>query len=477
MLLALAGGVVGVALARLGFDAFLALVPPDQPRVHRVALDARVLTVTATVCVGAGLLFGVVPAVSAGGRRAAALLRNMRVSGAGAVRARTRRLLLVSELSLALVLLAAAGLMVRTIGNLLAIDPGFASSEVLSAQVSLPARYEAQQRAVFYGQVEERVRAVPGVVNAAFTYSLPVEGSNWNSIFLVEGQPVPARADLPSAAFTPVTAAYFDTMGIRLLRGRGFQPGDTESAPRVTVVNESFARRFWPDGDALGKRIKQGWPEDKTPWREIVGVVNDVKTARIDRPAAIQAYLPMAQEPVAFAALVVRAAGDPAALPASVDAAIHEIDRNLPVYDVRTLDQVIGAGVGQQRLLMVLLLGFGGLALLMAAIGVFGVTAHTVAQRRHELGVRMALGADRGRVLRMVVSQELRVCAVGIAVGLVGALAATGLLRNLLFGIAPRDPATIGGVTALLIAVTALACYLPARRATRVDPVAALKCE
>jgi putative ABC transport system permease protein len=318
---------------------------------------------------------------------------------------------------------------------------------------------------------------VPGVVNAAFTYSLPVEGSNWNSIFLVEGQPVPARADLPSAAFTPVTAAYFDTMGIRLLRGRGFQPGDTESAPRVTVVNESFARRFWPDGDALGKRIKQGWPEDKTPWREIVGVVNDVKTARIDRPAAIQAYLPMAQEPVAFAALVVRAAGDPAALPASVDAAIHEIDRNLPVYDVRTLDQVIGAGVGQQRLLMVLLLGFGGLALLMAAIGVFGVTAHTVAQRRHELGVRMALGADRGRVLRMVVSQELRVCAVGIAVGLVGALAATGLLRNLLFGIAPRDPATIGGVTALLIAVTALACYLPARRATRVDPVAALKCE
>ncbi len=477
VLLALAGGAVGIVLAGIGFDAFMALVPPDQPRVHLVALDARVLMVTTAVSIGTGLLFGIVPALVSGSARARTLLRSGRVAGPRTVRAGTRRLLLVSELSLALVLLAAAGLMVRTMGQLLAIDPGFASDQVLSAQVSLPQRYQAGQRIAFYGQVEERVRALPGVVNAAFTNSLPVQGSNWNSVFIVERQPVPARADLPSAAFTPVTSGYFDTMGIPVVRGRKFEAADSEGAPHVTVVNESLARRFWPDGDALGKRVKQGWPEDKTPWREIVGVVRDVKTARIDQPVAIQAYLPLTQEPVSSAALVVRASGEPAALRASVEAAIREVDSNLPVYDVRTLDQVIEIGVGQQRLLMVLLLGFGGLALLMAAVGVFGVTAYTVAQRTHELGVRMALGADGGRVLRLVLSQELRVCAAGIALGLVGALATVGLLGNLLFGIAPRDPSTIAGVTALLLVVTAVACYLPARRATRVDPVQALRCE
>ena len=225
----------------------------------------------------------------------------------------------------------------------------------------------------------------------------------------------------------------------------------------------------------LGQRFKQGWPESPTPWREIVGVVDDVKIGGIDIPAGLQVYLPIAQEPSSAVALVARADGDPARLQAAVEAAIHEVDPNLPVYDVRTLTQVIELAVGQQRLLMVLLLGFGGLALVLAAVGVFGVNAYAVSQRTHELGVRMALGADRGKVLRLVLGQGLKTCVVGIAVGLVAAFAVTRLLTSLLYQIQPHDPATLVTVTAGLLLVTAAACYLPARRATRIDPVSALR--
>jgi putative ABC transport system permease protein len=314
-------------------------------------------------------------------------------------------------------------------------------------------------------------------VAAAFTLSLPVRGSNWNSIFIVEGQPVPARADLPSAAWTPVTEPYFEAMGIRLLQGRTFTAADRQGAPTVSVVNESFARRFWPNGDAIGKRVKQGWPEDKTPWREIIGIVNDVKTSGVDQPVTIQAYLPLAQESARTLAVIARATGDPAHIRNAIETAIHEVDANLPVYDVRTMRQIIEIGVGQQRLLMVLLLAFGGLSLLLAAVGVFGVTAYTVSQRRHELGVRMALGADRGIVLRLLLRQGLTTCLLGVAIGLAASLGAGRLLASLLFEVKPYDPVTLGAVALLLSGVTAAACYIPARRATRVDPVTALRCD
>jgi putative ABC transport system permease protein len=478
LLLGGAGGIVGVALAYAGFEAFLALLPPDQPRIHQVAIDARVLAVAALVSVAAGLLFGMVPALQAGSSRAVALLRGGRVSGGGAPRTTTRRLLLIAELSLALVLLVAAGLMVRTIANLSAIETGFAAEHVLSAQIMLPvARYNPEQRRAFYARAEERLRAVPGVENAAFTISVPALGSSWNSVFIVDGQPVPPRSELPSAAWTPVSVSYFDTVGIRVLRGRAFTAADGAGAPTVAVVNETFARRFWPGRDPIGQRIKQGWPEDKTAWREVVGVVNDVKTDAVDQPVRLQAYLPLAQEPFAFSALVVRTAGDPAVLRATVEAAIREIDPNLPVYDVRTLEQVIQNGVGRQRLLMVLLLGFGGIALVMSAVGVFGVTAYSISQRTQEFGVRMALGAGRGRVLGLVLRQSLWPCLVGIALGVAGSLAATRVLRALLFQVEPFDPATLSAVSLILLLVAGIACVWPARRATRVDPVTALRVE
>jgi putative ABC transport system permease protein len=294
-------------------------------------------------------------------------------------------------------------------------------------------------------------------------------------VFIVADQPVPARADLPSAAWTPVSPSYFETMGMHLIRGRALTPADNDAAPTVAVVNESFARKFWGGDDPIGKRIKQGWPEDKTPWREVVGVVNDVKTDGVDQPSRIQAYLPFAQEPRSGLTIVVRAVDNPATLRGSIEAAIRELDANLPVYDIRTVTEVMQLRVGSQRLLMILLLGFGGLALLLAAVGVFGVNAYAVSQRTHELGVRMALGADRGRVLKLVLMQGLFTCAIGIVVGLLAAIATTRMLRSLLYQVTPHDPMTFAAVTGVLLLITAAACYLPARRATKVDPLTALR--
>ncbi len=478
VLIGVCGGIAGALLAWAGFGAIVALLPSDQPRVHMVALDMRVMAFAAAVSVLTGILFGLLPAWHAATGRSLSLLRSARVSGVFSTRNTTRRVLLLAEVALALVLLAGAGLMIRTMGNLMAIDPGFEPDGVISAQISLPSsRYTADRRRLFYDATVERARSIPGVVNAAFTISLPVQGSNWNSVFVVGDRPAPSRADLSSAAFTTVTPNYHETMRIQLLRGRLLHDSDGPQSQTVAVVNESFAQRFWPAGDAVGQRLKQGWPESDTPWREIVGVVRDVKTDGVDLPSDLQVYLPLAQESATSIALVARTDGNAAALSTAIETAIHEIDPNLPVYDVRTLDEVIGRGVGQQRLTMVFLLGFAALALVMAAVGVFGVTAYAVSQRTHELGVRMALGADRATVLRLVMREELAMCIVGIAVGVAGALALTSVLQTLLYGVAPRDPATLAFVSMVLLGVTSLAGYLPARRATRIDPVTALRVE
>ena len=478
VLIGICGGIAGALLAWLGFEAVVALLPSDQPRIHTVALDTRVLAVAALLSIVTGLVFGLLPAVRSATGRSLSLLRSARVTGAPSSRNTTRKLLVLAEVALALVLLAGAGLMVRTMSNLLTIDLGFKPDRLISAQVSLPApRYTPEARRAFYDAIIERVRAIPGVADAALTNSLPVQGSNWNSVFIVNDQPVPARADLPSAAFTPVTPRYHEVMGVALIQGRLLHPSDGPGSTMVAVVNESLAKRFWPNGNAIGQRVKQGWPEDKTDWFEIVGVVRDVKTAGVDRPAALQVYLPLAQRTASAVALVARTRVEPASLATSLEAAVQQVDPSLPVYDIRTLDDVIGLVVGQQRLTMILLLGFAALALLIAAIGVFGVTACAVSQRTHELGVRMALGATRGEVVRLVLRHELIACAGGIVIGIAGALALSSLLETLVYGVAPRDAGTLAIVSLVLIATTALAGYLPARRATRIDPVSALRIE
>jgi predicted permease len=477
VLLALLGGTLGVALAYAGFEALVALLPPNQPRVHIITIDWRVVAFAAVVSIGTGVLFGLMPAIQAATGRSMTLLRSARVTGSSQASAGTRRTLMLAEVALALVLLTGAGLMLRTMNNLAAVDTGFDHEQIMSANFNLPRRYDPPKRQLFIDQGLERLRAVPGVTRAAFTYSIPIAGSNWNSIFVVEGQPVPERSQLPSSAWTPVSNEYFETMGIRLLQGRLFDNRDITNAPTVVVVNETFARRFFGNSNPIGARVKQGWPEDKTPWREIVGVVNDVRVNGLQGEMRLQAYLPVRQVSQASGSFVVRADGNVATLGRSIEAAIREIDPNLPLFNIQPMSEVIDAGIGNERLTMVLLMGFAALALLMAAIGVFGVTAYSVSQRTHELGVRMALGAQPSNVLSLVLRQEMGACLIGIGVGIVGAVLLSSLLQSLLFGVTARDTLTLAVASLVLLTVTMLACLIPARRATRVDPVTALRLE
>ena len=477
LLLSLVAGALGVALAYAGFEALVALLPPNQPRIHIISIDTRVLAVAALVSIVTGLLFGLMPAIQAATGRTTMLLRSARVTGASHASAGTRRLLMLAEVALALILVTGAGLMLRTMSNLLAVDTGVDHKPIISAQFGLPPRYDRPRRVVFMDRTLERLKAIPGVTNAAFTLNLPLAGSSWNSIFIVEGQPIPERNKLPTSVWTPVSRDYFATMRIRLLQGRLFERTETESSPAVVVVTETFARRMFGSNNPIGARVKQGWPESETPWREIVGVVNDVRVNGLQGDPPLMVYIPYQQEPSSFGAFVLRAEGDPRALIRPIEAAVREIDQNLPLNSIETMNDVLEAGVGNERLTMVLLMGFAALALLIAAIGVFGVTAYSVAQRTHELGVRMALGAKPSTVLALVLRQEMAACLIGIAVGIIGAVLLSSLLQSLLFGVTARDTLTLAVASLVLLVVTVLACLIPARRATRVDPVTALRLE
>jgi putative ABC transport system permease protein len=417
------------------------------------------------------------PAIQAATGRSLMLLRSARVTGASHAGAGTRRALMLAEVALALVLVTGAGLMLRTMGNLTAIETGFTRDQLVTGSFNLPPRYDEQKRLVFFDQALERIGGIPGVTRAAFTYSLPVLGSNWNSIFTIEGQPVPPREQLPSSAWIPISDDYFETMGMRLVRGRWFDSRDRLRAPDVVVVNETFARRFFGTNDPIGARVKQGWPEEKGTWRQIVGVVNDVRMNNLQGDPTLQAYLPVRQAAPRSGLFVARTGSDAPPLGRALEAAVHEIDPNVPLFDLQTMEDVIETSIGSERLTMVLLMGFAALALLMAAVGVFGVTAYSVSQRTHELGIRMALGANRGSVLALVLRQEMGACLFGIAAGLIGAFFLASLLESLLFGVAARDGVTLTVAAVTLLFVTMIACLIPAQRATRVEPVTALRLE
>lgn len=475
LLLAVVGGAIGVALAYAGFAALVAMLPPDQPRIHVITIDWRVLLMAASVSIATGMLFGLMPAIQAATGRSLTLLRSTRVTGSAQAGSGMRRALMLAEVALALVLVTGAGLMLRTMSNLSAIDTGFNHDQLVTAAFNLPPRYNTEQRLVFLDRALERIKSLPGVSNAAFTNSVPILGSNWTSIFTVEGQPVPARNQLPSSAWIPVSPEYLDTIGLTLIKGRWFDDRDLPRSPEVAVVNETLARRLFGSTDPIGARVKQGWPEDQTPWRQIIGVVNDVKMNGLQDDGTLQAYLPVRQIGQLSGSFVLRTDSNPAVIGRSLEAAIHEIDPNLPLFNIQTMASVIESSVGNERLTMVMLIGFAALALLMAAIGVFGVTAYSVSQRTHELGIRMALGANRGSVLGLVLRQELTVCLGGIAVGTAGALFVGSLLESLLFGVTPRDSVTLSVAAVVLLTVTLVACLIPARRATRVDPMTALR--
>ncbi len=478
LLIALLGGAVGLLVGQWVMSGLLALAPPTIPRLNQVGLDTTVLVFTLSVSVLTGLLFGLLPAIQSLRTDLHSTLKEGGRSMATAIRERTRKVLLVAEVALALVLLIGAGLMLRTVFQLTHVDPGFNTENLLSMRLILSGdAYSVERRRAFFSESLAQINAIPGVESAALTLSLPIEGSNWGSVFIAGDKPVPARIDLPSAAFTPVSSNYFEVMGIRLLAGRAFNDADSSDSQHVVIINQTLANRLWPGEDPVGKRLKQGFPEDKTPWREIVGVVGDVKQNGVDRAAPLQVYMPLMQEPTRSTTVVVRASGDPLALAPRVEEKIHSIDKDLPVFNARSMDQLLDNAIAQQQLAMALLAGFAVLALLLAAVGIYGVMSYTVTQRTHEIGVRMAMGARPKDVLKLVVGQGMMLAMVGVGIGLSAALGLTQLMASMLFGVSSTDPITFIAISLLLIAVAALACYIPARRAAKVDPMVALRYE
>jgi putative ABC transport system permease protein len=473
-----AGGLLGLATGWALLKGLIALAPAGLPRIKEVRLDGDVLLFAAAATIVSGLLFGLLPAIHAssiGGQRS--LIRTSQATAAARSH-RLRRGLMVVEVALAVILLVGAGLMTRTMRQLTAVDKGFEPGNTLTMRFSIAGAGWTDQRLVtFADSLVTRARALPGVTDAALTLSLPIEGSQWGSVFIVGDKPVPSRAELPAAAFTPVTPGYFPVFGIQLREGRLFLESDRTGQPNVAVVNESFARHFWPGQSALGKRLKQGWPESKAPWCDIVGVVKDVKLDGVNRETPLQIYLPFAHNPAAAPAFVVRSDVSAATLTQSVKAIFHDLEPNLPAYSPQTMAEVMAGGMARERASMVILGVFAGIALLLAAVGLYGVISHGVTERSREIGVRIALGANRRQVVGLFVRQGLLTTVAGIVIGVGGALLLTKYIKTLLFHVEPTDPTTFGTVVVTLAVVALVACYLPARRATRVDPTVALRGE
>jgi putative ABC transport system permease protein len=476
--LSVVGGLLGAGLASWLLRALVAAAPEGTPRIASVALDGSALAFAFGAAALCGLVFGAFPAVQASGIRDQQAVVRTRPAGASAGSHRLRRGLMIAETALALNLLAGAGLMIRTLQHVAGIDPGFRPDHLFTTQFVLNGSQwtDARQQA-FRDALLARVRSLPGVTAAALTFALPIDGSQWNSIFVVGDQPAPPRAQLPSAAFTPVTDGYVETAGMRLVRGRTFTPGDAAGSAPVIVVNESLARRMWPGEDAIGRRLKQGWPEEEGTWREVVGVVADEKFNGVMQETPLQVYLPLAQVSMTYLALVARTAGPAAALTAPVEAAVHELDRDVALYATRTMDEILESAMARQRMAMIVFVVFASVALILAAVGLYGVVAHGVTERTHEIGVRIALGADRRRVLELIVGQGLATAAAGAVLGVAGALVLSRSVQGLLFGVSAADPLTFAAVVAMLLAVALLACVIPAWRAARLDPTAALRAE
>jgi len=486
VLLALLGGVLGLGIAYLGLRLIVLGVPQNISNLivgwKLIGLNSQVLGFTLLVSVLTGIIFGLVPAFHASRPDLnESLKEGGRAGSEGGRRNFVRSALVVFEVATALVLLVAAGLLIRSFGRLQEVNPGFNPQNVLSMQLTLPrSKYaENNQMSAFYEQALERIKTLPGIQSAAFGTNLPMSGNNSSASFSVEGLQVGPNESSPHGDPHMVSADYFRTMEIPLLSGRYFSEQDSKDSLPVTIVDETLAKRYWPDQDPIGKRIAaffDGKP-NQLNWRTIVGVVKNVKRYGLDGKIKEQYYFPQSQSPQRNMYLLARSTGDPSSLVGSLRDAIHEVDKDQPIYRVMTMEQVVSNSVAQKRFSMVLLLIFAGVALLLAAVGIYGVMSYSVTQRTHELGIRMALGAQSGDVLKMVVRQGMGITLIGVGIGLAGAFAATKVMSSLLFGVGTHDPITFVAIPLILAGVALVACFIPALRATRVDPMIALRYE
>jgi putative ABC transport system permease protein len=473
--LSIAAGIVGVILAMWGIAALVAATPLEIPRLQAARIDTVVLTFTTLVSMATGIVFGVAPALQLSRPDHGDALNDAGRGSSGASAARTGRALVVAEIALSLVLLSGAGLLVRSFLHLQRVEPGFTPQRAATMQLLLPgSRYPDQQAQVrFFRQLADRAASAPGVRSAAVATTLPMSGSNLGAGFTIDGRPLANPADRPTAAGFAISPDYLATMGIPLVRGRAFTAHDDENAPPVAIINEAMARRFWPGEDPIGRGLSSYGGVS----REVVGVVGDVKTRELSEAAGPQLYTPFPQTPWPFLAVVARTDGDPAALTATLRQAVAAVDPDLAAGDVRTIDDYLTQAVATPRFNATLIAGFAALALFLAGCGLYGVMSYSVAQRTREIGIRMALGAQPTDVRGMVVSQALRMGVTGLVIGVFAALAAARLLAGLLFDISPSDPATLATVCGMLLSVVLVAAYFPARRATRVDPMVALRSE
>jgi putative ABC transport system permease protein len=495
VLLALIGGTLGMLVAQWGIKLILYISPDALPRSREIGLDWRVLAFTLGLSFVTGLLFGVVPALQAG---VVDVHETLKETGRGTSGKHwLRSSLVVVEVGTTLVLLVGAGLMIRSFYRLHKVNPGFSYDHLTSFSVALPRKKypENEQREQFYNRLLENLRSLPGVEAAAAASGLPLGNNGWQTGFVIDGRPRPPRDQTPLMEACLVTPDYFKAMNIPVKSGRVFDSHDDRSwiAGRdlsklndderqmmplnSIVIDEEFARRYWPNEEAVGKRIAMG--SEKNPrFLTVLGVVGRVKMEGLAQDSKrVQGYFPFAQIPTGGMTVILKASGDPNQLIASVRQQVKSIDADQPIYSIRTMDQIRAESVAPERLNLTLLSIFAGIALVLAIVGIYGVMSYSVTQRTHEIGIRMAIGAQPRDVFRMVIGQGMMLALIGVAVGLVGAFGLTRLMATMLFGVEPTDPATFAAIAVLLTGVALVACYVPGRRATKVDPVVSLRYE
>ena len=491
---AVVGGVLGLCIAYCGVYALHAFVPDNIPRMGEVRVDPLVLGFTLGISLLTGIIFGLAPAWQVGRTNLQGTLKEtgQSTSAARGTR-RLRGILVVSEMALAVLLLVGAGLLIRSFQHLLEVNPGFEPQHLLSMKLSPPAQAypNGTPLQTFYQRVLDRVKTIPGVQAAGAISELPMSDSYSSGSTFFEQTPLtdlqryPPMSNLPFTEidYRTIVPGYFQAMQIPLVHGRFLSDADTSDAPRVAVVDRDFANRFWPNEDPIGKRIAvQPIIPKSNPllpqWCTVVGVVGHVKHYGPNVEGREQAYFPLTQ--LSFARtmyLAVRTSLEPASVTSAIRQQVFAVDKNMPIYEVSTMDQLLSNSVDQPRLNLTLLVAFAAIALVLAAVGIYGVMAYSVTQRTHEIGIRMAMGAQSEDVLRQVLTEGARLAAMGLALGLVGSLAATRLIATMLFGVKPTDPLTFTAVAVILASVSLAACYIPARRATRVDPLVALRYE
>ncbi len=493
LLLAFLGAAAGLVLAAAGTKALVALSPAYIPRVEMVGVDTRVVLFLLGITVLTAIVFGLAPAMhAAAGNLSDALKEGGRGDSDGARRNRLRSFLVASEFALAFILLIGAGLMIRSFSALQSVDPGFNPHNVLSMVVSVEGTKEAEpnRRAAFYRELVQHVRNLPGVVSASGINHLPLGGDMWDRSFAIEGRPKPRPGESPDAVYRIVMPGYFETMRLPLRRGRAITARDHAREPGVVVINERAAHEYWPGEDPIGKRISIDNEEGRPMWLTIIGIAANAKQSDWAAKPAPEVYLSALQNHdflgeggaymtghMSYITLVVRTAGNPADLAPAVKQTVWSIDRNLPISDVQTMDRVVADATAQPRFEMLLLGVFAVIALVLAAVGIYGVISYSVSRRTREIGIRIALGASRTDVLRMVVRQAIVQALAGAAVGLAGALLVSRLMARMLYGVQPTDPITFGGVAIILALAALFASCVPARRATRIEPMIALRNE